>query len=160
MTEDRRSQSELDVGAALDAVEKAAQFVADELLNCVLITKELPTDIRMGAFQDAAGLLHHSYNATRPVRWAFDHRNEWPNLSGDPSQIALATPQVTRDAIEAMKKAKGHLEQCLPIFVFEAADDPAHWSKIDLIKYETVSRRIHDALQKVNLAIESLTHLD
>lgn len=159
MTEDTRSRSEIDVGAALDAVEAAA-FIADELLGCVLVTKELPTNVRLDAFQDAAGLLHHSYNAMRPVRWAFDQRNEWPNLSGNPSQIALATPRVTRDAIEAMKKAKGHLEQCLPLFVFEAADDPAHWSKIDRIKYETAFRRVHDALQKVNRAIESLTHLD
>ena len=36
MSEDKQSRSEIDVGAALDAVE-AATFEADELLNRVLI---------------------------------------------------------------------------------------------------------------------------
>ena len=49
MSEDRRSRFEIDVGAALDAVE-VATFEADELLNRVLIRTRLPTDRRIDAF--------------------------------------------------------------------------------------------------------------
>ena len=71
MSEDRRSRSEIDVGAALEAVE-TAMFEADELLNGVLIWKRMPTDRRIDAFQDAAEILHHNYHAMRFVRRAFE----------------------------------------------------------------------------------------
>ena len=50
MSEDRRSRFEIDVGAALDAVE-VATFEADELFNRVLIRTRLPTDRRMMRFK-------------------------------------------------------------------------------------------------------------
>src|SRR5450759_1678427 len=73
MSEDRRSRFEIDVGAALDAVE-VATFEADELLNRVLIRTRLPTDRRIDAFQDAGAIFHHNYHAMRFMRRAVDFR--------------------------------------------------------------------------------------
>jgi hypothetical protein len=70
------------------------------LLNCVLISEQWPTDKRIEAFQDAAGILHHSYNAMRLVRRAFDRRHEWPDLSGDLSKIPLGK-SARADALNA-----------------------------------------------------------
>jgi hypothetical protein len=153
MSEDPRSRSEIDVSDALDAVE-VATFEADELLNRVLIRTRLPTDRRIDAFQDAAGILHHNYHAMRFVRRAFERRNEWP----DPSDQALQTAYVAplADALEDMEEAKSHLG--LAFFIFEVAPDPSHWSNIiEPKKYAAVFEQVTTALQKVKLAIESLS---
>jgi hypothetical protein len=153
MSEDPRSRSEIDVSNALDAVE-VATFEADELLNRVLIRTRLPTDRRIDAFQDAAGILHHNYHAMRFVRRAFERRNEWP----DPSDQALQTAYVAplADALEDMEEAKSHLG--LAFFIFEVAPDPSHWSNIiEPKKYAAVFEQVTTALQKVKLAIESLS---
>jgi hypothetical protein len=143
MSEDPRSRSEIDVSDALDAVE-VATFEADELLNRVLIRTRLPTDRRIDAFQDAAGILHHNYHAMRFVRRAFERRHEWP----DPAPLA--------DALEDMEEAKSHLS--LAFFIFEAAADPSHWSNIiEPKKYAAVFEQVNTALEKVKLAIESLS---
>src|SRR5450631_1674676 len=143
MSEDRRSGFEFDVGAALDAIE-VATFEADELLNRVLMRTRLPTDRRIDAFQDAAGILHHNYHAMRFVRRAFERRHEWP----DPAPLA--------DALEDMEEAKSHLG--LAFFIFEAAADPSHWSNIiEPKKYAAVFEQVSTALEKVKLAIDSLT---
>jgi hypothetical protein len=142
MSEDRRSGFEFDVGAALDAIE-VATFEADELLNRVLMRTRLPTDRRIDAFQDAAGILHHNYHAMRFVRRAFERRHEWP----DPAPLA--------DALEDMEEAKSHLG--LAFFIFEAAADPSHWSNIiEPKKYAAVFEQVSTALEKVKLAIDSL----
>ena len=143
MSEDPRSQSEINVSDALDAVE-VATFEADELLNRVLIRTRLPTDRRIDAFQDAAGILHHTYHAMRFVRRAFERRHEWP----DPAPLT--------DALEDMEEAKSHLG--LAFFIFEAAADPSHWSNIiEPKKYAAVFEQVTTALQTVKLAIESLS---
>ena len=155
MSEDRRSGFEFDVGAALDAIE-VATLEADELLNRVLIRTRLPTDRRIDAFQDAGALLHHTYHAMRFMRRAFERRHEWP----DPSDQA---PQMTNlaqlaDTLGDMEEAKSHLG--LAFFIFEAAADPSHWSNIiDPAKYAAAFERVSTALQKVKLAIDSLTSL-
>jgi hypothetical protein len=153
MSEDKQSRSEIDVGAALDAVE-AATFEADELLNRVLIWKRMPTDRRIDAFQDAAAILHYNYHAMRFVRRAFERRYEWSDLAGQPPQINRAP---LSDAIEDMKEAKSRLG--LAFFIFEAMDDPSHWSNIERAKYVSAFERVATALEKVKLAIESLTSL-
>jgi hypothetical protein len=143
MSEDPRSRSEIDVSDAFGAVE-VATFEADELLNRVLIRTRLPTDKRIDAFQDAAGILHHTYHAMRFVRRAFERRHEWP----DPAPLA--------DALEDMEEAKSHLG--LAFFIFEAAVDPSHWSNIiEPKKYAAVFEQVSTALEKVKLAIDSLT---
>ena len=152
MSEDKQSRSEIDVGAALDAVE-AATFEADELLNRVLIWKRMPTDRRIDAFQDAAAILHYNYHAMRFVRRAFERRYEWSDLAGQPPQINRAP---LSDAIEDMEEAKSHLG--LAFFIFEAAADPSHWSNIiEPTKYVAAFERVSTALEKVKLAIDSLT---
>jgi hypothetical protein len=154
MSEDRRSRSEIDVDAALDAIE-AAMFEADELLKCVLIWKRMPTDRRIVAFQDAAEILHHNYHAMRFVRRAFERRHEWSDL---PCQAPKITRAPLSDALEDMEAAKSHLG--LAFFVFEAAVDPSHWSNLERAKYAAAFERVNAALEKVALAIESLTHGD
>ena len=150
MSRDRRARFEIDVGTALDAVE-AAIFDADELLNCVLIWKRMPTDRRIDAFQDAAEILHHTLHAMRLVRLAFERRNAWPDLLQE-TRAALS------NAIEDLEEAKSHL--ALAFFVFEAAAHPTHWSNIERAKYAAAFNRVNTALEKVTLAIESLSYGD
>jgi hypothetical protein len=152
MSENPRSLTEIDVRDALDAVE-VATFEADELLNRVLIRTRLPTDRRIDAFQDAAGILHHNYHAMRFVRRAFERRNEWP---GQALQMTNLVPLA--DTLEDMEEAKSHLG--LAFFIFEAAADPSHWSNIiEPAKYAAAFERVSTALEKVKLAIDSLTSL-
>jgi len=156
MSENPRSQSDIDVRDALDAVE-VATFEADELLNRVLIRTRLPTDRRMDAFQDAAGILHHNYHAMRFVRRAFERRNEWPDPSGKSLQMTNAAPLA--DTLEDMEEAKSHLG--LAFFIFEAAADPSHWSNIiEPAKYAAAFERVSTALEKIKLAIESLSDIE
>ena len=156
MSEDPRSRSDIDVRNALDAVE-VATFEADELLNRVLIRTRLPVDRRIDAFQDAAGILHHNYHAMRFVRRAFERRNEWPDPSGEALQMTNLAPLV--DTLEDMEEAKSHLG--LAYFIFEAAADPSHWSNIiEPAKYAAAFERISTALEKVKLAIESLSNIE
>jgi hypothetical protein len=150
MSGDRRAQFEIDVGTALDAIE-AATFDADELLNCVLIRKRMPTDRRIEAFQDAAEILHHNLHAMRLVRLALERRHTWPDRLQE-------TRAVLSNAIEDMKEAKSHL--ALAFFVFEAAADPTHWSNIEQEKYAAAFNRVNTALEKVTLAIERLSYRD
>jgi hypothetical protein len=152
MSENPRSLTEIDVRDALDAVE-VATFEADELLNRVLIRTRMPTDRRIDAFQDAAGILHHNYHAMRFVRRAFERRNEWP---GQALQMTNLAPLA--DTLEDMEEAKSHLG--LAFFIFEAAADPSHWSNIiEPAKYAAAFERVSTALEKVKLAIDSLTSL-
>ncbi len=154
MTEDRRSRVEIDIGAALNDVE-AATFEADELLRCVLASPDKRLDAR-----DTAGLLHHCLNAMRLVSHAFERRHEWPDLSGDTLKVVLGK-RARDDANEALNGSWRHLEQCRLIFGSGAAqDDPAHWSMIDRAKYAGLEKRVNSALEKIKLAIESLTHGD
>ena len=156
MSEDPRSRSDIDVRNALDAVE-VATFEADELLNRVLIRTRLPVDRRIDAFQDAAGILHHNYHAMRFVRRAFERRNEWPDPSGEAPQMTNLAPLA--DTLEDMEEAKSHLG--LAYFIFEAAADPSHWSNIiEPAKYAAAFERISTALEKVKLAIESLSNIE
>ena len=156
MSEDPRSRSDIDVRNALDAVE-VATFEADELLNRVLIRTRLPVDRRIDAFQDAAGILHHNYHAMRFVRRAFERRNEWPDPSGEALQMTNLAP--LEDTLEDMEEAKSHLG--LAYFIFEAAADPSHWSNIiEPAKYAAAFERISTALEKVKLAIESLSNIE
>jgi hypothetical protein len=156
MSEDPRSRSEINVSDALDAVE-VATFEADELLNRVLIRTRLPTDKRIDAFQDAAGILHHNYHAMRFVRRAFERRHEWPDPSDQALQMTHLAPLA--DALEDMEEAKSHLG--LAFFIFEAAADPAHWSNIiEPKKYAAVFEQVNTALEKVKLAIESLSNVE
>src|SRR5450759_2858313 len=97
MSENQRARFEIDVGAALNAVEVAA-FEADEVLNRVLIWKRMPTDQRIQAFQDTAEIFHHNYHAMRFVRRAFERRHDWP-LDQAPQIIRARVS----DAIEDMK---------------------------------------------------------
>ena len=152
MSENPRSLTEIDVRDALDAVE-VATFEADELLNRVLIRTRMPTDRRIDAFQDAAGILHHNYHAMRFVRRAFERRNEWP---GQALQMTNLAPLA--DTLEDMEEAKSHLG--LAFFIFEAAADPSHWSNIiEPAKYAAAFERVSTALEKVKLPIDSLTSL-
>jgi hypothetical protein len=154
MSENSVSRSEIDVGAALDAVE-VATFEADELLNRVLMRTRLPTDRRIEAFQDAAGILHHNYHAMRFVRRAFERRREWP----DPSELQTTNLAPLADTLEDIEEAKSHLG--LAFFIFEAATDPSHWSNIiEPGKYAAAFERVSTALEKVKLAIESLSHIE
>ena len=153
MSEDKRSPSEIDIGAALDAVETAT-FEADELLNRVLIWKRMPTDRRIDAFQDAAEILHHNYHAMRFVRRAFERLYEWSHLAGQARQINRAP---LSDAIEDMKEARSHLG--LAFFIFEDVDDLSHWSNIERSKYASAREQVSTTLEKVKLAINSLTSL-
>jgi hypothetical protein len=114
MSENSVSRSEIDVGAALDAVE-VATFEADELLNRVLMRTRLPTDRRIEAFQDAAGILHHNYHAMRFVRRAFERRREWP----DPSELQTTNLAPLADTLEDIEEAKSHLG--LAFFIFEGS---------------------------------------
>ena len=153
MSEDRRSRFEIDVGAALDAVE-VATFESDELFNRVLIRTRLPTDRRIDAFQDAGAILHHNYHAMRFMRRAIERRHEWP----DPSSQALQMTNLAQlaDALEDIEEAKSHLS--LAFFIFEAAADPSHWSNIiEPAKYAAAFERVSTALEKIKLAIDSLT---
>jgi hypothetical protein len=153
MSEDPRSQSEIDLRDALDAVE-VATFEADELLNRVLIRTRLPTDRRIDAFQDAGALLHHTYHAMRFVRRAFERRHEWPDPSDQALQMTNLAP--LGDALEDMEEAKSHLG--LAFFIFEIAADSSHWSNIiEPKKYAAVFQRVATALEKIKLAIDSLT---
>ena len=153
MSEDRRSRFETDVGAALDAVE-VATFEADELLNRVLIRTRLPTDRRIDAFQDAGAILHHNYHAMRFMRRAVERRHEWPDPSGQALQMTNLAQLA--DALEDIEEAKSHLG--LAFFIFEAAADPSHWSTIvEPAKYAAAFERVSTALEKVKLAIDSLT---
>jgi hypothetical protein len=154
MSEDRRSRSEIDIGGALNAIETAT-FEADELLNRVLLCKRMPTDRRIHAFQDAAAILHHNYHAMRFVRRAFERQREWRELARQPSQI---NHPPSSDAIEDMREAKRHLG--LAFFIFEAVNDPSHWSNIERAKYASVFEQVSNALEKVKLAIETLTRGD
>ena len=122
MSENPRLRFEIDVDVALNAVE-AATFEADEVLNRVLIWKRMPTDQLIHALQDAAEIFHHDYHAMRFVRRAFERRHDWPDLDQAPQIIRARIS----DAIEDMKEAKSHLG--LAFFIFEAMDDPSHWSK-------------------------------
>jgi hypothetical protein len=153
MSESTRSRFEIDVGAALDAVESAT-FEADEVLNRVLIWKRMPTDQRLVAFQDAAAILHHNFHAMRFVRRAFDRRHDWPDLDQAPQIIRARVS----DSIEDMKEAKSHLG--LAFFIFETMDDPSHWSNIERDRYMTAFERVTKALEKIKLAIESLSNLE
>ena len=156
MSEDPRSRSDIDVRNALDAVE-VATFEADELLNRVLIRTRLPVDRRIDAFQDAAGILHHNYHAMRFVRRAFERRNEWLDPSGEALQMTNLAPLA--DTLEDMEEAKSHLG--LAYFIFEAAADSSHWSNIiEPAKYTAAFERISTALEKVKLAIESLSNIE
>ena len=153
MSEDPRSQSEVDISDALDAVE-IATFEADELLNRVLIRTRLPTDRRIDAFQDAGALLHHTYHAMRFVRRAFERRHEWPDPSDQALQITNLAP--LGDALEDMEEAKSHLG--LAFFIFEVVADSSHWSNIiEPKKYAAAFERVSNALEKIKLAIDSLT---
>ena len=155
MSEDRRSRFEIDVGAALDAVE-VATFEADELLNRVLIRTRLPTDRRIDAFQDAGAILHHNYHAMRFMRRAVERRHEWSDPSGQALQMTNLAQLA--DALEDIEEAKSHLG--LAFFIFEAAADPSHWSTIiEPAKYAAAFERVSTALEKVKLAIDSLTSL-
>jgi hypothetical protein len=156
MSEDPRPQSEIDVSDALGAVE-VTTFEADELLNRVLIRTRLPTDTRIDAFQDAAGILHHTYHAMRFVRRAFERRHEWPDPSDQALQMTNLAPLA--DALENMEEAKSHLG--LAFFIFEAAADPSHWSNIiEPKKYAAVFEQVNTTLEKVKLAIESLSNVE
>ena len=155
MSEDPRSQSEIYLRDALDAVE-VATFEADELLNRVLIRTRLPTDRRIDAFQDAGALLHHTYHAMRFVRRAFERRHEWPDPSDQALQITNLAP--LGDALKDMEEAKSHLG--LAFFIFEVAADTSHWSNIiEPAKYAAAFERVATALEKIKLAIDSLTSL-
>jgi len=155
MSEDRRSRFEIDVGAALDAVE-VATFEADELFNRVLIRTRLPTDRRIDAFQDAGAILHHNYHAMRFMRRAVERRHEWSDPSGQALQMTNLAQLA--DALEDIEEAKSHLG--LAFFIFEAAADPSHWSTIiEPAKYAAAFERVSTALEKVKLAIDSLTSL-
>ena len=155
MSENPRSLTEIDVRDALDAVE-VATFEADELLNRVLIRTRLPTDRRIDAFQDAAGILHHTYHAMRFVRRSFEWRHEWPDPSDQAVKMTNLAPLA--DVLEDMEEAKSHLG--LAFFIFEAAADPSHWSTIiEPAKYAAAFERVSTALEKVKLAIDSLTSL-
>ena len=155
MSEDRRSRFEIDVDAALDAVE-VATFEADELLNRVLIRTRLPTDRRIDAFQDAGAILHHNYHAMRFMRRAVERRHEWSDPSGQALQMTNLAQLA--DALEDIEEAKSHLG--LAFFIFEAAADPSHWSTIvEPAKYAAAFERVSTALEKVKLAIDSLTSL-
>jgi hypothetical protein len=161
MSENLRSRSDIDVRDALDAVE-VAMFEADELLNRVLIRTRLPADRRIDAFQDAAGILHHNYHAMRFVRrafvrQAFERRNERPDPSGKSLQMTNAAPLA--DTLEDMEQAKSHLG--LAFFIFEAAADASHWSNIiEPAKYASAFERVSTALEKIKLAIESLSDIE
>ena len=156
MSENPRSRSDIDVRDALDAVE-VATFEADELLNRVLIRTRLPTDRRIDAFQDAAEILHHNYHAMRFVRRAFERRNEWPDPSGQALQMTTRAPLA--HTLEDMKEAKSHLG--LAYFIFEVAADPSHWSNIiEPAKYAAAFERVSTALEKIKLAIESLSNIE
>src|ERR1035437_74160 len=155
MSEGPRPQSEIDVSNALGAVE-VATFEADELLNRVLIRTRLPNDRRIDAFQDAAGILHHTYHAMRFVRRAFERRHEWPDPSDQALQMTNLAPLA--DALEDIEEAKSHLG--LAFFIFEAAADPSHLSNvIEPAKYTAAFERESTALEKVKLAIDSLKSL-
>jgi hypothetical protein len=153
MSESTRSRFEIDVGAALDAVESAT-FEADEVLNRVLIWKRMPTDQRLVAFQDAATILHHNFHAMRFVRRAFERRHDWPDLDQAPQIIRARVS----DAVEDMTEAKSHLG--LAFFIFETMDNPSHWSNIERDRYMTAFERVTKALEKIKLAIESLSNLE
>jgi hypothetical protein len=151
MPEGPRSRFETHVGAALDAVE-VATFEADELINRVLIRTRMPTDRRIDAFQDAAEILHHNYNAMRFVRRAFERRHEWLDRSG--LQTTNRAPLV--DSLADIEEAKSHLG--LAYFMFETTTDPSHWSNtIGPEIYATAFERVSIALEKIKLAIESLS---
>ena len=153
MSEDPRSQSEIYLRDALDAVE-VATFEADELLNRVLIRTRLPTDRRIDAFQDAGAILHHNYHAMRFMRRAIERRHEWPDPSGQALQMTNLAQLA--DALEDIEEAKSHLG--LAFFIFEAAADPSHWSNIiEPAKYAAAFERVSTALEKIKLAIDSLT---
>ena len=153
MSEDRRSRFEIDVDAALDAVE-VATFEADELFNRVLTRTRLPTDRRIDAFQDAAAIFHHNYHAMRFMRRAVERRHEWSDPSGQALQMTNLAQLA--DALEDIEEAKSHLG--LAFFIFEAAADPSHWSNIiEPAKYAAAFERVSTALEKVKLAIDSLT---
>src|ERR1039458_5557755 len=155
MSEDRRSRFETDVGAALDAVE-VATFEADELLNRVLIRMRLPTDRRIDAFQDAGAIYNHNSHAMRFMRRAVERRHEWSDPSGQALQMTNLAQLA--DALEDIEEAKSHLG--LAFFIFEAAADPSHWSTIiEPAKYAAAFERVSTALEKVKLAIDSLTSL-
>ena len=63
------------------------------------------------------------------------------------------------DALEDMEEAKSHLG--LAFFIFEAAADPSHWSNIiEPKKYAAVFEQVNTALEKVKLAIESLSNVE
>ncbi len=153
MSENQRARFEIDVGAALNAVEVAA-FEADEVLNRVLIRKRMPTDQRIHAFQDTAEIFHHNYHAMRFVRRAFERRHDWPDLDQAPQIIRARVS----DAIEDMKEAKSHLG--LAFFIFETMDNPSHWSNIEREKYLAAFEQVAKALEKIKLAIESLSNFD
>lgn len=154
MRESPRSRFEIHVGAALDAIE-VATFEADELLNRVLIRTRLPTDRRIDAFQDAAEILHHNYHAMRFVRRAFERRNEWPGNS----DLQTTNRAPLADSLEDLEEAKSHLG--LAFFIFETPTDPSHWSNtIGPEKYATGFERVSVALEKVKLAIESLSSVE
>ena len=156
MSENPRSRSDIDVRDALDAVE-VATFEADELLNRVLIRTRLPTDRRIDAFQDAAEILHHNYHAMRFVRRAFERQIEWPDPSGQALQMTTRAPLA--HTLEDMKEAKSHLG--LAYFIFEVAADPSHWSNIiEPAKYAAAFERVSTALEKIKLAIESLSNIE
>ena len=152
MSENPRSRSDIDVRDALDAVE-VATFEADELLNRVLIRTRLPTDRRIDAFQDAAEILHHTLHAMRLVRLAVERRNASPECFCQRPRAALS------NAIEDLEEAKSHL--ALAHFLFEAAAHPTHWSNIqERAKYAAAFNRVNTALEKVTLAIESLSNIE
>jgi hypothetical protein len=154
MPENPRSRFEIHVGAALDAVE-VATFEADELLHRVLIRTRLPTDRRIDAFQDAAEILHHNYHAMRFVRRAFERRHEWLDRSG----LQMTNRAPLADSLEDMEEAKSHLG--LAYFMFETATDPSHWANtIGPEKYVTAFERVSVALEKIKLAIESLSSVE
>jgi hypothetical protein len=92
----------------------------------------------------------------RFMRRAVERRHEW----SDPSGQALQMTNLAQfaDTLEDIEEAKSHLG--LAFFIFEAAADPSHWSTIiEPAKYAAAFERVSTALEKVKLAIDSLTSL-
>jgi hypothetical protein len=91
---------------------------------------------------------------TRFMRRAIERRHEWPDPSGQALQMTNLAQLA--DALEDIEEAKSHLG--LAFFIFEAAADPSHWSNIiEPAKYAAAFERVSTALEKIKLAIDSLT---
>lgn len=161
---DNRPQVELDVGAALNAVEAAAFEVDDLWLNVIKRGLELPPEVRVLAYQEAGTMLHYAYQTLRMTIKAFDRHVHWPDLehqgaylldAQQSDKVTLARGELWA-AREELMEAKANIEKCAATWVLGAEGDPAHWCQPVRAQYSRTFDWVSKAISKLHAAIECI----